>query len=119
MGYCLVKEAGTVTKAGARTVAGEQVVVLTDKGDKPGTSPGELYVPASGPALPTRVRQTGPEKAGGTPDPRCEDDDGDNTNDSDVRLSDYDKPVDIEAPKGALDLEDLQQGGAQGEESTA
>ena len=61
VGYCLVKEAGTVTNAGARTVAGEDVVVLTDKGDKPGTSPGELYLPASGPALPTRLRQTGPE----------------------------------------------------------
>jgi hypothetical protein len=96
------------------------MVVISNKGDKPGTSPGELYVPAEGAALPTRLTQTGKDKPGGKPDPRCDDDDsGSTTTDADIRLSNYDKPVDITAPKGALSPEDLLKGGTAPQEQTS
>lgn len=112
LAYCLRTDSGSLRKVGARTLDGRRAVVIADKGDKPGTAPGELYVAATGPALPLRVTQTGKEKPGGKPDPRCDNsDDGDKpstTTAADYRFSDYDKPVRITAPSGALDLDKLQ-----------
>jgi hypothetical protein len=119
IGYCMLKESGGLRKAGTRTVDGKPMIVIADKGDKPGSSPGELYVPADGPALPTRVVQTGRQKPGGTPDPRCDDDNGSTTTASDFRIGGYDEPVDITAPKGALDLKDLQRGTTTGDEQAS
>jgi hypothetical protein len=119
LGYCLQRETGTLTNAGTRTVNGQEMVVIAAKGDKPGTAAGELYIPAAGPALPTRLRQTGRQKPGGKPDPRCDDDGGSTSTGSDYRLSDYDKPVRITAPKGALTPEELLKAGAQGQETTS
>jgi hypothetical protein len=98
--YCFTHDVGTVVNRGARRFAGRDVVVLTDKGDKPATAPGDLYVSESG--LPLRVVQTGP-RAPGSPDPRCGDPDS-KTKESDYRLSAFDEPVQITAPAGALDL---------------
>jgi hypothetical protein len=116
IGHCLVaSHHGTISKAGTDTVAGTPVVVLEDKGDAPGSSPGKLYVAASGPPLPLRVVETGPKKPGGKPDPQCKETSvRSTTTASDLRLSDYDKTVTIEAPKGAMDLSKLAGGGASG-----
>jgi hypothetical protein len=111
LAYCVTRTAGTVGKRGTEQLDGRDVVVLTDKGDKPGTSPGELYVSTSGPALPLRVVQTGPEKPGGTKDPRCGDQES-TTTASDIRLSDFDKPLDIKAPPNPLDLTTLSGAGS-------
>jgi hypothetical protein len=98
--YCLTHDIGTVVVKGRQRFAGQDVVVLTDRGDKPGTAPGDLYVGESG--LPLRVVQTGPRRPG-THDARCGDADG-TTTESDIRLSAFDEPVEITAPPGALDL---------------
>jgi hypothetical protein len=119
LAHCLVAETGTVSKSGTRTFAGRRVVVLQDKGDKPGSNPGLLYVAASGPALPLRVLQTGRAKPGGRHDPRCDSGGGDSTTNADVRLSGFDKPVNIKAPPGALDLDKLGAGGASGSGGSA
>ena len=65
--------------------------------------------------------QTGPQKPGGTPDPRCDSDDEDSsTTASDFRIGNYDQPVDITAPEGALSIKDLEKAaGTSGDEQTS
>jgi hypothetical protein len=104
---CLDDRLGTLSSRNG-TLDGEPVEILVDAGDKPGTAPGELYVSAGEPRLPLRVRQTGARKPGGpAPDPRCSDNEEDPAERSDLRLSRFDEPVEIEPPSDALDLEDL------------
>lgn len=105
LAHCLTQSTGTVTKVGTTSVDGKRVVVLADKGDRPGGSPGRLYVATSGPPLPVREEQTGPQRAGVT-DKRC-DDPSSTTKRSDVHLSGFDRPLRITAPRGALDLNQL------------
>lgn len=100
---CLSQNLGTLENLGTRTADGKPVVVLRDKGDKPGTSPGELTVPSTGAALPLRVRQTGPRRPGGNIDKRCQDED-DTTTTSESVLSEFDAVKPILPPEGALDL---------------
>jgi hypothetical protein len=88
------------------TFEGHDVVVLVDKGDGSSNEPGELYIPTKGPALPMRVRQTGPRRPGGHVDPRCNDPTS-TTRSSDTRLSAFDEPLHITAPHGAVDLNTL------------
>jgi hypothetical protein len=106
LAYCVTRAVGTISRKGTRQFSGNAVVVLADEGDRPGTSPGEVYVAASGPALPLRLLQTGPVSVGDV-DPRCGDT-GSNTTASDFRLSDFNEPVHISAPSDALDLAKLQ-----------
>jgi hypothetical protein len=106
LAYCASRATSTVIDGGTRDHEGQKVVVLRDKGG-PGDAPGDVYVPATGRALPVRVLQTGPRPAGGTLDPRCENADS-TTRTSDVRMSRFDQPVDIKAPADALDLSRLQ-----------
>ena len=102
---CLTESHGTVEKKGTRRFAGLRVVVLADKGDAPGVTPGDLYVSAVGSALPLRVVQTGP-RTPGKPDAGCGEDSS-GTRESDVRLSAFNEPVRITAPSDALDLSQL------------
>lgn len=106
LAYCVTRAVGTISRKGTRQFSGNAVVVLADKGDRPGTSPGEVYIAASGPALPLRVLQTGPVSVGDV-DPRCGDA-GSTTTASDFRLSDFNEPVNISAPSDAVDLATLQ-----------
>jgi hypothetical protein len=110
---CVDHDLGTISKQGTKTVDGQQTVVLKDAGDKPGAGPGLLYVTTSGPHLPVRIDETGPSKPGGTPSKQCGDDgsDDDSTG-GQVTFSNYDKVAKITAPKGALNLQDLQGGAA-------
>jgi len=110
LAHCLGAETGTVTKGGTRRFAGQEVVVLADKGDKPGTNPGLLYVATSGPPLPLRVTQTGRQRPGGRQEARCGGSDT-STTAADIRLTNFDKPVKIAPPPGALDLQKLAAGG--------
>lgn len=102
---------GTITKVGTGSVDGQKVVVLEDAGDKPGSQPGRIYIATDGPPLPLRVTQTGAPKAGATPDARCRETKSDvndtSANSDDLRFSNYDKPVSIEAPRNAVDLSQL------------
>ena len=108
LAYCATHAAGTVTKKGTRQFAGQRVIVLADRGDLPGDSPSDLYVAASGPTLPVRVVQTGPQTPG-RPDPRCGDEDSTTTR-SEARLSAFNEPVHIAPPPNALDVGKLSGG---------
>ena len=100
---CLVKGRGTLTRRGTATVNGKRAVVIIDKGDRPGSAPGRLYVAATGEPVPLRLITTGRQRRGGHKDPRCGDDTPAEAGDEAI-FSDYDEPLDISAPPAALDL---------------
>jgi len=107
---CVSRDHGTLGNAGVRSIGGAQAVIITDKGDKPATSPGELWVSVRGRALPLRERQTGKRRAGKV-DTSCGEEQDDTTRAEDVRFSRYDKPTGIRAPSRYLVLADDGQGG--------
>jgi hypothetical protein len=102
---CLVKEHGTIVKGGKESVDGEPAVVLIDKGDRPGTNPGKLWVATTGEPLPLRTVATGNERPGGKQDPQCNESGRRTKRGDEVKLSRYDESLDLKAPPGALDLE--------------
>jgi hypothetical protein len=106
---CLLKDNGTLAAGGTAKVRGQPAVVIVDKGDRPGTSPGRLYVAATGEPLPLRTIATGPERPGGKKDPGCDSDTPTRAGDE-VLFSRYDEPLDITAPPDALDLGKLSGG---------
>jgi hypothetical protein len=113
LAHCTTVNTGTIRSAGATSFLGRPVRVLVSAGDSPGSAPGRLFIAARGRPLPVRVLQTGPERPGGTSDPRCTSSGPDTTRRSDLRLSRYDVPVHITAPRDVLDLQSLaQQGGS-------
>ena len=111
IGACFVEaHLGTLARGGRTTVAGKPVIVVIDKGDRPGSEPGRLYVATRGEPLPVRVEQTGPQAPGGKPNARCHEtaDDVRNTaTKSRIDFSAYDEKVDISPPSGALDFSRL------------
>jgi hypothetical protein len=106
---CLSKNHGVITKKGPGHVDGQKTVVLHDDGNSPAGAPGDLHVAATGRPLPLRVVQTGPERPGKQPDPKCGDGDS-KTEESDISLSKFDEPVRIAAPGNAIDLDSLPEG---------
>lgn len=102
---CLAVGHGPLVNLGAQKDAGTDVVVLRDAGGRPGTAPGELSIAAGGPALPLRLRQTGPLRAGGTLDPRCFSDEDRRTVATDYRFSKFGESVTVAAPPKPLDYE--------------
>ena len=110
LAYCARLPAGTLTHRGSASVGGRPVVVIADKGDRPGDAPGEISIAATGPPLPLRIRQTGPTPAGGERDPRCTSA-NDTTTASDLRLSRFGVPVHLTAPRAVIDPRNLRPGG--------
>ena len=107
LAYCLPRDLGTLTNLGTKALAGRNVVVVSDRGDKPGTAPGKLYVAAEGDPLPIRIEQTGPERPGGQADPRCDgDDSGPDFVSGDIRFS-YGKAATVTPPADAVDIREL------------
>jgi hypothetical protein len=105
---CIDVGLGTISTKGTETVDGQEVVVLQDAGDKPGTSPGLLYVTTDAPNLPVRVINKGATKPGGTVDKRCEGDEGDDDPaGGEISFSQFDEVPEIKAPSDALDLQDI------------
>jgi hypothetical protein len=98
---CVTVGTGTVTKGGVGSVGGKRAVVIIDQGDKPGTTPGKLYVTATAPILPLRALQTGKMRPGGHLDKRCQDG-ADSSTASDLRFSAFDKALHIRAPHGPV-----------------
>lgn len=99
---CVVAGAGTLTNNGLTTLGGRKVIVLEGKDDEPGATPGLLYIAADGPVLPLRQVQTGPRRAGGKLDKRCEEQADDKTTAGDVTYSQYNRVPAIKAPRGAI-----------------
>lgn len=106
LAYCARRPTGTLTNLGTQSLDGTPVIVIEDKGDRPGEAPGEISIAATGPPLPLRIVQSGPAPPGGRHDPRCDSED-DTTTASDLRLSRFGEPVSLAAPKDALGLQDL------------
>ena len=105
LSHCLANEHGTLASGGKATVDGQEAIVLIDKGDRPGTGPGKLYVAATGDPLPLRAIATGRERPGGKKDPKC-DEEGDTPTEpgDEFKFSNYNEPLDISAPPSAVDL---------------
>jgi hypothetical protein len=103
---CFGGQTGTLVNNGVTTLGGRQVIVLEDKGDKPGTTPGLLYVTAEGRVLPVRNTQTGPRRAGGKLDRHCEEPD-DKSTAGDVAMSRFDRVAPLKAPRNVVSLDDL------------
>jgi hypothetical protein len=64
-----------------------------------------LYVAADGPVLPLREIQTGPHKAGGKVNKRCDAASDDTSTAADVTFSRFDRVPPLRAPRNALSLE--------------
>jgi hypothetical protein len=103
---CFGSRPGTLVNNGVTTLGGRQVIVLEDKGDRPGTTPGLLYVKAEGRVLPVRSTQTGPRRAGGKLDRRCEEP-NDKSTAGDLTMSRFDRVAPLKAPRNVLSLDDL------------
>ncbi len=83
--------------------------MILDKGDRPGTSPGRLYVAATGEPLPLRTIATGPERPGGKQDPLCDSDTPTRAG-VEVLFNRYNEPWTSTAPPDAIDLGKLSGG---------
>lgn len=101
---CLAGRTGTLTNNGVKTLGGRKVIVVEAKGDRAGATPGLLYIAADGPVLPVRDVQTGPRKAGGKLDKRCDSSD-DKTTTADIAISRFDRVPQIRAPRRFLSIE--------------
>lgn len=112
LAYCIDKNVGPLTNRGLKGGAGKPAVVLHDAGGRPATAAGDLYVAATGDALPLRVVQLGLRRKGGKLDHRCYDRDDATTEGSDLRLSAFNAIDPITAPRGAKNLETLLKGAA-------
>ncbi len=111
IGHCVVAaHLGTVSVKGRGTLSGQPVIILADRGDVPGSTPGLLYVAASGPPLPLREVQTGRQVPGGKPDAVCHETQADvsgSTTANVVNLSEFNRAPAVTAPAGAIDLATL------------
>jgi hypothetical protein len=108
LGECLIAaHVGTVTRKGLGTVNGQPAVILADKGDKPGSTPGLLWVATTGPPLPLRTVQTGAQKPGGTPNQRCLETSADvsgGNSAATATLTNYNAVAPITPPAGAVSI---------------
>jgi hypothetical protein len=52
---CIDAGTGTLTKQPSERIAGQDAIVLRDAGDKPGTTPGRIYLTPEAPVLPLRI----------------------------------------------------------------
>jgi hypothetical protein len=103
---CLVEEPGTLIVAGEAKVKGHPAVVLVDKGDRPGSTPSKLYVATTGAPLPLRIVATGKERPGGPKD-ECSEAGEPAAPGDELTFSEYNRPLGITAPAGAIDLSQL------------
>jgi hypothetical protein len=100
---CMTVGRGTFALTGTKTVGDQQVVVIEGKGDQPGTTPGLIYVTATGPVLPLRMIQTGKRTPGGHLDKRCQERD-DTSSAGDVTFSRFNKVPPIRAPHADITI---------------
>jgi len=121
---CLDLDHGTLEKGGTETYNGKQAVVVVDKGDKPGTSPGKLFVSAAAPHYPLGLLVTGQSRPGTPPGgDKCNgggssSGSGDTSSSSSFvnglgsfSLTDYNKVTAVTPPPNPLDLQAAAGGG--------
>lgn len=93
---------GTLSPGGTATVGGTKATVLIDAGDRPGTTPGRIFLSDGPTPLPLRAQVTGRVKPGGKATD-CSDPKSTSTS-SDTRFSKFDRKLTITAPKNAIRL---------------
>jgi hypothetical protein len=98
---CLAQNHGTLSKS-TGNLNGQDVVVLTDKGDKPGTQPGKLSIISSGTPYPIKLEMTGPVTPGTPANSSCSSSGSSST--GSLTFSDYGKSYSIAAPSNAIDF---------------
>ena len=96
---CATSEHGRLSKQGATTYHGNQVVVISDNGSAPGAAPTMDYVALEGPPRFIHQDQTGTETPGGSE--ACGHTAGVTTVSASEDLDQYGAAVDIQAPPGA------------------
>jgi hypothetical protein len=101
---CLNKDHGTIAGGGTDSVDGQPAVVIVDKGDRPGTSPGKLWVATRGKPYPLKVLTTGKQRSGGKRDPECDSEDSPDRPGDQITFSKWDEPAGIAAPPNAVDF---------------
>lgn len=110
---CLRADHGSLSSGGTATVAGQGAVVIVDKGDKPGTAPGKLYVATSGTPYPLELQITGATQSGTPPGgSKCAGTSGSATGGSSsggkaTLLLAYGASVSVTPPPNPLDLSSL------------
>jgi hypothetical protein len=104
---CLASDHGTLSKGGTGSVDGQAAVILVDKGDKPGTQAGKLYVAASGTAYVLRLEDTGKATAGGSSSSSQCGGSADSASTGTLTLSRFNQTVSVTPPPDALDLSKL------------
>jgi hypothetical protein len=105
LGRCLAQEPGTLSVSGTTSVDGKPAVVVTDKGDVPGSTPSKFYVATSGEPVLLRAVATGKQQPGGS---RSECNEGSPAEPGqELIFSGYNRPANIAAPAGAIDLSQL------------
>jgi hypothetical protein len=104
---CLVQNHGTLAKGGTATVNGQPAVVIVDKGDRPGSTPGKLFVATKGEPVPLRIVATGEQRPGGIKDRQCNDPSSRTHAGDQLSFTKYDQALKIAPPLGALDLTEL------------
>ncbi len=101
---CLATGHGTLRKGGTETVDGKAAVVIIDKGDRPGSTPGKLFVATTGEPLPLRTIATGKQRPARKKDPECNDTNRSSGPGDETNFSRYNESPDISAPQGAVSV---------------
>ena len=107
LSHCLAVGHGTLHSGGTATVRGRAAVVIVDAGDKPGTTPGRIYIATSGPAFPLRIHSTGATRPGGKTDPVCKSSSGLHDAGTDVTFTGFNESLHIAAPAKAVSLSQI------------
>ena len=110
LAYCLQNDHGTISKGGTGSVGGQAAVILVDKGDKPGTSPGKLFVAAGGTPYPLELAVSGNATPGTPPGgSQCgaSGNSGTSGGTGTFFLSRFDESITVTPPPNPLDLSTL------------
>lgn len=114
LGKCLIRgtarEAEAFAVTGLTTVNGRPAIAITDTGDRPGSTPGKIYVAASNTPLLLRLLATGKQQPGGTKHGECNEATEATQPGEELTFSRYNAPMKIVAPAGAVELKQLEQG---------
>jgi hypothetical protein len=99
LGRCLLFNHGTLGVVRRASVGGHPVVVIADRGDRPGSTPTEFSIATTGQPVLLRALATGNQRPGGRRDAQCNGQGG-RTGDE-LTISDYNQPLHITAPAQA------------------
>ncbi len=108
---CLIgevaREPGEFALDGMSNVNGQSAIAITAKGTLPGSTPGKIYVAATGTPYLLRAVTTGKQRPGGTRHAECNEAAERTEPGEELTFSRYNSRMNIVAPSGALELSQL------------